>query len=159
MSVKVIFLDVDGVLNCDKTTRIMDDIYMFVDTRKVLRLRNIIERTGAKLVLSSSWRYGAIKYALPHDAMAYLLLRQEFRRLRCPLWEDCTPILPNSKREREIYAYLLEHPEIDNFIILDDYWQELEYYKDRLVVCNEHIGLTKERAELAISMLNEGEEQ
>jgi hypothetical protein len=48
-----------------------------------------------------------------------------------------------------------EHPEVTNFVILDDYWQELmEYYK-HLVICDETIGLTKERAEEAIRILNE----
>lgn len=152
---KVIFLDIDGVLNCNKTVRMLDNTYMFVDARKILRLRNIIERTGAKLVLSSSWRYGAGKYSLPHDAMAYLKLREEFRRLRCPLWEDMTPIIPVVNREVEIKAWLDEHPEVTNFVILDDYWQELmEYYK-HLVICDEAVGLTKERAEEAIRILNE----
>ena len=69
-----------------------------------------------------------------------------------------TPILPRSKREREIYAWLLQHPEVDNFVILDDVGEELNWYKDRLVLTSMFTGLTKERAELAIRMLNEGEE-
>lgn len=133
----------------------LDDRYMFVDTRKILRLRNIIERTGAKLVLSSSWRYGAGKYSLPHDAMAYLKLREEFRRLRCPLWEDITPIIPLVNREVEITAWLDEHPEVTNFVILDDDYQELMKYYDHLVICDEAVGLTKERAEEAIRILKE----
>ena len=44
---KVIFLDVDGVLNTSKTTRRLNccDEFTFVDTRKVLRLREIVERS------------------------------------------------------------------------------------------------------------------
>ena len=48
--------------------------------------------------------------------------------------------------------------EESNFVILDDVGEELEFYKDRLVLTSMFTGLTKERAELAIRMLNEGEE-
>lgn len=130
---------------------------LFVDTRKVLRLRDIVERTGAELVLSSTWRYGAEPNALYVEKYAYLELMAEFRRVRCPLWTDMTPIFSHRMREREIYAWLFQHPEVDNFVILDDVWEELGFYKDRLVLTSMFTGLTKERAELAVKMLNEGE--
>jgi hypothetical protein len=128
-----------------------------VDTRKVLRLRDIVERTGAELVLSSSWRYGAEPNALYIEKYALRELIAEFRRVRCPLWTDMTPIIPRVNREKEIYAWLYTH-DVDNFVILDDVREELNWYKDRLVLTSMFDGLTKERAELAIRMLNEGEE-
>lgn len=157
MGRKVIFLDVDGVLNTYATRRFLvcSPGTLFVDTRKLLRLRDIIERTGAELVLSSTWRYGAEPNALYVEKYALRELIAEFKRVRCPLWADMTPIIPRSKREREIYAWLLQHPEVDNFVILDDVWEELEFYKDRLVLTNMYNGLTKERAELAMKMLGE----
>lgn len=159
MGRKIIFLDIDGVLNTYATRRFLvcSPGTLFVDTRKVLRLRDIVERTGAELVLSSTWRYGADPNALYVEKYALRELIAEFKRVRCPLWVDMTPIIPRSKREREIYAWLLQHPEVDNFVILDDVWEELEFYKDRLVETSMFYGLTKERAELAIRMLNEGE--
>ncbi len=56
--IKVIFLDVDGVLNSSKTTRRTIDGYTFVGSRQLKNLRQIIDTTGAKVVLSSDWRYG-----------------------------------------------------------------------------------------------------
>ena len=155
---KVIFLDVDGVLNTSKTTRRLNccDEFTFVDTRKVLRLRDIVERTGAKLVLSSTWRLGADKDAFYLEREALRELVAEFRRLRCPLWFDVTPYLPRAKRWQEINAWLITH-DTDDFIILDDVGEELKPFSDKLVLTNMHEGLTKERAELAIKML--GEEQ
>lgn len=55
--IKVIFLDVDGVLNSDRTARRTQSGYTFVDNRQMKNLKHIINMTGAKVVLSSDWRY------------------------------------------------------------------------------------------------------
>ena len=150
---KIIFLDIDGVLNCWNTTRFIEHYY-FVDTRKVLRLKDIVARTDAEIVLISSWRDGASKNASFTDKLLYEELVDEFRRLRCPLWVDMTPNIPVVNREVEIQTWLSQHPEVENYVILDDYWQELLSLKDHLVICDEARGLEKKEAELAINMLN-----
>ena len=157
---KVIFLDIDGVLNTHKTTRRLNccNEFTFVDTRKVLRLRDIVERTGAKLVLSSTWRLGAMPDTFYLEREALRELAAEFRRLRCPLWFDITPCLPRAKRWQEINAWLMNH-DTDDFIILDDVGEELKPFDDKLVLTNMRDGLTKERAELAIKMLGEVENE
>jgi HAD domain in Swiss Army Knife RNA repair proteins len=53
---KVIFLDIDGVLNCKKTPNPRRLPYI-VDRRLLSRFKRLIDRTGAKVVLSSTWRY------------------------------------------------------------------------------------------------------
>jgi hypothetical protein len=53
---KVIFLDIDGVLNCNKTTN-PRGLPFVVDRRLLARFRRLLDRTGAKVVLSSTWRY------------------------------------------------------------------------------------------------------
>ncbi|MGC2316150.1 MAG: HAD domain-containing protein, partial [Bradyrhizobium sp.] len=53
---KVIFLDIDGVLNCEKTPNPRKFPYI-VDAALLARLRQLLERTGASVVLSSTWRY------------------------------------------------------------------------------------------------------
>lgn len=125
----------------------------------MLRLRDIVERTGAQLVLSSTWRHGILPSGLFLDKMAYIELVEEFRRLRCPVWKDITPYLPKAKRWQEINAWLLTH-EVDNFVILDD-WGEDEFgpMMGHLVRCNARTGLTKERAEQVIKMLGEKEDE
>jgi len=52
---KVIFLDIDGVLNCDKTPNPRKFPYI-VDKKLLVRLKKLLDRTGAKVVLSSTWR-------------------------------------------------------------------------------------------------------
>ncbi len=157
---KSIFLDVDGVLNCATTERrlVSDPVFPFVDTRKVLRLREILEKTGAILVLSSSWREGAFAHASFSDRQAYLELRAEFKRLRCPLWIDCTPIMSGS-REEEIKKWLERHPEVTDFVILDDVGIEFDRLKDHLVLTNWQTGLDKVAANKVIELLNKEEER
>jgi histidinol phosphatase-like enzyme len=53
---KVIFLDIDGVLNCHKTPNPRKFPYV-IDDGLLARFRQLIERTGASVVLSSTWRY------------------------------------------------------------------------------------------------------
>ena len=145
-------------MNCSTTTKRLNICYefAFVDTRKVLRLREIVERTGAQIILSSSWRLGADPKAFYLEREALRELEKEFRRVRCPIWTDATPYLPRAKRWQEINAWLLLHPEVEEYIILDD-WGEDEFrpMMDHLVKCDARFGLTKERAELAIQMLGE----
>ena len=58
---KVIFLDVDGVLNSNRSTEptIAEDM--------VKRLAHIVEKTGASIVLSSSWRYEYVRHINPES--------------------------------------------------------------------------------------------
>ena len=88
--IKVIFLDVDGVLNSDRTARRTQSGYTFVDNRQMKNLKHIINMTGAKVVLSSDWRYDRDDPRYNGD---YLELEAEL---------------------------LKEHSEVGDFVILDD---------------------------------------
>lgn len=56
---KVIFLDYDGVLNSYATMPIKDKGMIFTLHRPLVQNLNVlVERTGAKVVVSSSWRKG-----------------------------------------------------------------------------------------------------
>lgn len=55
---KLIFLDIDGVLNYEGYERFTRMGTRFVDPVLIKRLKKIIDRTGAKVVLSSTWRRG-----------------------------------------------------------------------------------------------------
>ena len=59
---KVIFLDVDGVLNSDEyidraQKQEIQGIERHIDVEKIKLLKKAIDETGAKVVLSSSWRF------------------------------------------------------------------------------------------------------
>ena len=56
-TMKVIFLDIDGVLNHAGCTEKIDGCY-FVEEPLIMNLVNLMDATGAKVVLSSTWRLG-----------------------------------------------------------------------------------------------------
>lgn len=70
---KIIFLDVDGVINIPN--------YIKFDKNCLNNLRLIIEKTGAKIIVSSSWRTGSLvttKQALtdggfPNDLLPFVI--------------------------------------------------------------------------------------
>ena len=55
--VKLLFLDIDGVLNC-KATAYSPIGVRDIDNDKLLLLKRIIEATEAKILLISSWKEG-----------------------------------------------------------------------------------------------------
>lgn len=117
---KIVFLDFDGVLNHAKwfhaqaglwnSGPIMRDEDHF-DPRAVDRLNNLIDRTEAVVVVSSTWRLH-----LTVDELANLLQRVGFRGKVF----GKTPELPTD-RGLEIQAWLELHARPDpHFVILDD---------------------------------------
>lgn len=116
---KVIFLDIDGVLNHQKhyewlmTTNEptpMQRVYPYseFDPKSCRLLNEIIKETGAQIVVSSSWRLdGEIR------------LNCLFKYFGLPRIYSITPCL-NTERGIEIGAWLAAHPEVDGYVILDD---------------------------------------
>ena len=109
---KVIFLDIDGVLNSDEYFDRIRDLNMQgiqseVDIEKIKLLKKAIDETGAKVVLSSSWRYTRNAQYLKQLLLQY------------NIFADSTPFLQN-KRGLEIKKWLENNPNVEDFVILDD---------------------------------------
>ena len=109
---KVIFLDVDGVLNSDDyfdkiENMNIEGIENDIDVEKIKLLRMAIEETDAKVVLSSSWRYTRKAQSLKE-----LLLRYG-------IYVNSTPFL-NHERGKEIKEWIKNNRDIEDFVILDD---------------------------------------
>lgn len=109
---KVIFLDVDGVLNSDEyfdkiKNLNIQGIQNEIDIEKIKLLKKAIDATGAKVVLSSSWRY-------TRNAQYLKELLSSFE-----IYTDSTPFI-QGKRGLEIKQWLLDHQDVENFVILDD---------------------------------------
>jgi hypothetical protein len=109
---KVLFLDVDGVLNSAQwfeADRRRDGDYLglvSVDPVAVAMILGVVHATGAKIVLSSTWRL------VDHYVQALKDAGLSFYSM--------TPVLRTSNRGEEIKAWLKEHPEVDCFAIVDD---------------------------------------
>ena len=108
---KVIFLDIDGVLNfCGSAT---------FDSGCISELKHIIAETGAKLVLSSSWKE-AISQPENSSEMERRTLRLLLDDPELP-FIGITPDIAPDDRGKEVQAWLDAAPEmVESFVILDD---------------------------------------
>ena len=156
---KIIFLDIDGVLNHDdwyvspefSALSTADDVELDVDPKCTQRLIEICEKCDAKIVISSSWRinmYSAAK-------------RLERGGLPIELVIDGTPDFTflcikniDISRGDEIAIYLEKHPEISNYVIIDDAVNFHENQLQHFVHINAKHGLTEEKKQEAINILN-----
>lgn len=110
---KVIFLDVDGVLNSNDyieytSKNNVKGILEEIDPQKIDMLKQVLNITGAKIVVSSSWR----------NIRKFEKLRELFFLYGIRL-DKKTPLIGNN-RGLEIKQYLKEHANIEQYIILDD---------------------------------------
>lgn len=108
---KVIFLDIDGVLNSKKTPNPRELPYI-VDKKLLSRLNKLLERTGAKVVLSSTWRIDPVGLlAAKHWGVPFI---------------GCCPDMPESPRRKEILSWLAKHPKVTRYVVIDDEDDELD---------------------------------
>jgi hypothetical protein len=134
---KIVFLDIDGVLNSKRTPNPRGFPYI-VDPKLLDRYVRLAATTGAKTVLLSTWR---------HDPAG----RWAARYYGVP-FTDVIPDMPHSSRGDEIRAWLEKHPEVSRYAILDDEDDGL----DDLPVFqpSARIGLTQEIADCLAGYLN-----
>ena len=163
---KVIFLDIDGVLNAD------DDFggrnrpnpygggFRGISRAKVRNLKHIVDMTNAKLILVSSWKHEYMDYVKTKDNIygKYLINKLEAEDLYIyeTTWQyDRTK--GGMSRGFEINSWLNDTAEdIDSWILIDDeiFYDYDENIINHLIKTNEETGLTKKLAEKAISLLN-----
>lgn len=161
---KVIFLDIDGVLNTGRWYSKMDrntpkDKYGYAfDPNAVANLKKIIDETGAEIVISSSWK-------------SFGLSELE------EMWQDrvlpgkLIGITPNTVSDEMLLNADLDHMElfsirgmeikewlskkgISHYVIIDDMDNMLQEQKSHFVQTNPEVGITEENAVQAISILN-----
>jgi len=134
---KVIFLDIDGVLNCTKTPNPRSFPYV-VDEQLLLRLQKMLARTGAEVVLSSTWRCDPVGlYAAKYYGVPFI---------------DTCPDLPDEPRSKEVLAWLSRHPEATRYAIIDDEDDDLDELP--LFQPSRHSGITPEIVEGVARYLN-----
>ena len=117
---KIVFLDIDGVLNSLNYRRRMGMQYFseIIDRQKMPLLKKIVEATNAKIVLSTTWR----KYWNEGESQldpAGENINRIFGEYGMSVYSK-TPVLENSGRAAEIKAWLRRNPYVEGFVILDD---------------------------------------
>lgn len=154
----VVFLDVDGVLNSERSflaggARVKqytldnpDDPYWLkityctIDSVAIDLLNRLCDKCGAKLVISSThrkhFRDTEDKLALMQDYFCKLGLRSD-------LVVGYTDVL-HGIRGNEIKDYLDRHPEVTDYVILDDSSDMLPEQMPFFVRCDGKVGFSSD---------------
>lgn len=159
---KVIFLDIDGVLNNREAFKKQwrSNGVKVLCPAAVLRFRRLVAYTGAKVVLSSTWRRHAdmVSYLRSHHVLD--ACHEDWHtkhNVSVPLMADSdgrAPFLVSVGRGGEIAEWLDRHPEVTEFVVLDDDPDALECgHPHRVVSTLYEIGLTEEDFDKALNMI------
>jgi len=158
---KVIFFDIDGVVNCSDTKERSPSKVIGVEQSKITLIKQIIDATGAKLVLSSTWRIGWFYEETgshDRDEQDWHYLRDEFSKQG--LWFfDYTPLDKSRHRGTEIQTWLDKwEDEIDAYVVIDDSMYDIwEMHEGHLIETSFGYGIQDEHVRQAIKILGEGE--
>lgn len=159
---KVIFLDIDGVLNYNGCRDLVGGVY-FVNDDKIKLLKQIIDRTDAKVVLSSTWRLGWFDIDTnPNATPKKYSIADDFIRLENKLKEygitflSRTPMTEERHRETEIDMWIKNWggDVIESFVILDDD-SDMKPYMKHLIQTSWETGLCQKDVDKAVKILGE----
>lgn len=161
---KVIFLDIDGVLNsnfwnADHQMEISDGKY--IDNEKVKLLSGLVKKSGASIILHSGWRFWFGKDLRPlRKEAGYLadLLEKEGMSIAGMTPDLTTEEIRKTKKfskvkADEILMWLKDHPDTERWVVLDD----LELHNDEIrkyqVMTDPEHGLTEKDVENTLGIL------
>lgn len=160
---KVIFLDVDGVLNTGRFRKILkrseglsyEDSQFFFDPIAMKNLAFLVKENDAKIVISSTWRYDKDN---PKD-MYWKMLIGNLREFGID--DKVIGVTPDlraiyntiSCRGYEINNWLKDNYDIESFVIIDDD-DNMYPLMDKLAYCDEFYGLNNEVKLIANKILN-----
>ena len=154
---KILFLDIDGVLNSREYDRRRNwNEQTDIDETRLPLVKEIIDKTGAKIVLISTWRnhWDRDESLCDEDGM---YINRLFSKYGLAIYDKTQDLGLLSKRKDEVKTWLAEHKsDIESFVILDDYrfgWDDLS---DFYIHTNPNygLGLEAEHVEKAIALLN-----
>lgn len=155
----VVVLDIDGVLNTERNCKKQRGASRPFDPEAVCALNKILAETGAKIVVSSTWRYNRsiveLDQLLVHEGMPGGLVIGATPKFldeedTITSWRNGEKItlFRGVPRHKEIRAWLDQHPEVDAWVVIDD-----DTDAEPEILCDSFQGLTMEAADLAIEHL------
>lgn len=158
---KIIFLDIDGVLNCS-VTKDRCGVFIGIEDSKVMLLKQVVDATDAKIVLSSTWRLGYTRYGNSLEGH-HEYLNEKLSKQGLEIYSQTEELSKHGDlRGKEINKWLQEHDDIEAWVVLDDeYFIDFNMYDIpahlvKTQYYSEHGGLTLEHIQEAIKILNGG---
>lgn len=152
ISTRVLFLGFDGVLNTwlylNRARESADYApHDDLDPAGVARVDRIVAATGARVVLTTNWRR-----TFTFGELREILARAGLRAKVEGEVGDRSGAFARTGREHEIAAWLEAHPEVTDWIAIDDL--PLDLPLPRLVRTDESKGILDEHVESAIAALS-----
>ena len=161
---KLIFLDIDGVLN--PSTNIWhrkqkgeptSSYYIKLPGDKLYRLKKIVKETGGEIIISSSWRIGFDRN-LMEPSPSIINLSNQLAKYDIFI-SGFTPLHYDRHRGREINNYLMNFIHKNGYkpkyIIIDDDIKDIVgQHRGHIVHTNTVLGLQDEHVRIAINLLN-----
>ena len=139
--INIIFLDVDGVLNCS-ITRDKCGQYIGIEDQKVKLLKELVDKTDAKIVLVSTWKFYWYREKYLKDKQDELAnyLDEKLAKQGLSIY-DKTDDYDVLERGAGILFYLklleLKGVKVNKYVILDD--ESFDYLEAKLT---KHLVLT-----------------
>lgn len=144
---KILFLDIDGVLNSQNTTNFKQ--LWPVDMHMAFMVGKIILDTECEVVLSSAWRHHPDGMKEVEKVLATKILDRTHGS-----WYD-KETDHHSTRGEEIQKWLDEHPEVVKYAILDDDSDMLDIQRPNFFKTTFLNGLTPEIAKAVTEHLKD----
>lgn len=166
---KVIFLDIDGVLNTERQhdrcveagVAYVDNFGYAFDPVSVANLKRIVDETGADIVISSSWKFwglstmqklwasrelpGKLIDVTPNNVSDEMLLSVDLDLMELP-----------AGKGSEIKEWLSTNgSRVTSYAILDDLPDMLPEQQSHFVQTDPRIGITEENADRVITILTD----
>jgi hypothetical protein len=151
---KIVFLDIDGVLNDSSFNPAAESSSL--QAPLVARLNRILRATGAKVVLSSSWRYLILDRAMTIQGFEYLLRTHGLDR-GCLIGHTGADEVEETggDRARQIRRWLAGNQAVTAWVVLDDGAVDLGADSWRHVRPRREVGLTDDDATRTIAILDQ----
>lgn len=153
---KLIFLDFDGVINSSKFYEDKEKGVIGLDPKAVALVNEICDRTGALVVVSSSWRHGESRTTL-QEILGKVGFTGKVLGMTPDLSTRHEGLWTAKTRGDEIFQWIEDsspniHGPIESFVILDDD-SDMEPLAHRHIKTDHAIGLTSNHVERAVTML------
>ena len=157
---KVIFLDIDGVLNSQMLIEKNENEK--IDIAAVKLLKNLVDKSGAVVVMSSGWKLWFDENMVTDDAEAqylYDILFQYGVEIYSKTPDFSTDEIRTKRtfsevKAKEIIAWLEKHCDVDKYVILDDLNLKNDQINANLVQTDGRVGITEEDIMRAMEILN-----
>ena len=149
---KVIFLNIDYVVNCRYTIEHAPSGLIGVEQRLIAYIKEIVDATGAKIVLSSTWREDWVLNLLNGKDWDYL--REEFAKQNLYFFAY-TPIRSDSHHGKEIKEWL-ENTDynIRSYVIISDEMFDIKnLHEGHIVQTSFNNGINPGAVKMAIEIL------